>query len=206
MLNSKQISVHRSETGGITILVALMLLVLLTIAAVGMSKNSFREIVTTGFVRQGAMARNVADSGVEWAIHWIDLENGKVATGVAQQFTAVKAGLLQDPLLAGKAKDITSVNPAAPTDYVPGDALQSDLTLVGPAGVTQGFTVGLTLMGKLPIANMSQGTGAGAFTPAAGGPLNQAPDLWAVRSDAQVIQGPTTFIHAKEVWVSTPVQ
>lgn len=206
MRNPDRRTLTGTETGGITILVALMLLVLLTIAAVGMSRNSFREIVTTGFVRQGAMARNTADSGVEWAIHWIDLENGKVATGVAQQFTAVKAGLLQDPLLAGKAKDITSTSPAAPSDYVPGSSLLPELTMAGPAGVTQGFTVGLTLMGKLPIANMSQGIGGGAFTPAAGGPLNQAPDLWAVRSDAQVIQGPTTFIHAKEVWISTPVQ
>jgi hypothetical protein len=34
-----------SQSGGITILVALMLLVFLTIVAVGMSRNSFREVV-----------------------------------------------------------------------------------------------------------------------------------------------------------------
>jgi hypothetical protein len=60
-------------------------------------------------------------------------------------------------------------------------------------------------MGKLPIVNMSQGTGSGGFTPASGGPLLLAPDLWAIRSDAQVNQGSVTFIHAREVWVSTPV-
>lgn len=194
-----------SETGGITILVALMLLVLLTIAAVGMSRNSFREIVTTGFVRQGAMARNVADSGIEWSIQWIDLQNAPAATGASQQVVQIKAGLLENPLLAGKAKDITS-SPSAPVDYVPGAASHPDFQIPGPSGVTQGFTVGLTLMGKLPIANMSQGVGSGAFAPATGGRLNLAPDLWGIRSDAQVTQGSTTFIHAKELWISTPVQ
>jgi len=61
-------------------------------------------------------------------------------------------------------------------------------------------------MGKLPVTDISQGSGSGAFTPASGGPLRQAPDLWAVRSDAQVQQGSVTFIHAKEAWISTPVQ
>lgn len=194
------------EAGGITIIVALMLLVLLTVAALAMSRNSLREIVTSGFSRQGAMARNIADSGIEWSIHWIDLENGKVATGSALQLTSLKAALLADDTLAGVAKDINSTNFTAPVNYTPGGTLQADLMLTGATGVTQGYTLGLTRMGKLPITYMSQGAGTGAFTPASGGPLKQAPDLWALRSDAQVLQGPATFIHAKEVWISTPVQ
>jgi hypothetical protein len=191
-----------SQAGGITILVSLMLLVLLTIAAVGMSRNSFREIVTSGFSRQGAMTRNVADSGIEWSIHWIDLENGKLATsGAALQLNTLKTTLLADETLAGIAKDISTGG-----DYAPGGTLQSDLKLPGPTGVIQGFTLGLTRMGKLPVTDISQGAGSGAFTPASGGPLRQAPDLWAVRSDAQVQQGSVTFIHAKEAWISTPVQ
>jgi len=190
-----------NQAGGITILVALMLLVLLTIAAVGMSRNSFREIVTSGFSRQGAMARNVADSGIEWSIHWIDIENGKVATGDALQVATMKASLLADDTKAGVAKNINGGS-----DYVPGSTLQAGMKLPAPTGITEGFTIGLTRMGKLPITDMSQGSGSGAFTPASGGPLLQAPDLWAVRSDAQVKQGDVTFIHAKEAWISTPVQ
>lgn len=206
MLHSRPRNPKHSQAGGITIIVALMLLVLLTVAAVAMSRNSLREIVTSGFSRQGAMARNVADSGIEWSIHWIELENSKVASGAAQKFAQLKGGLLDVETLAGRAKDVNSTNFSAPLDYVPGGTLQTEFQLSGPAGVTQGFTLGLTRMGKLPITMMSQGAGSGAFTPASGGPLKQAPDLWAVRSDAQVIQGPTTFIHAKEVWISTPVQ
>jgi Tfp pilus assembly protein PilX len=210
MIPSRQRDLRSSETGGITIVVALMLLVLLTIAAVAMSRNSLRDIVTSGFTRQGAMARNVADSGIEWANYWIDLDNSTTAAGTALQMTNLKAGLLLDPTLSGVAKDVATASltgpELAPAAYHPGTTLQADLTLPSPAGVTQGFTLGLTHMGKLPITMMSQGSGTNAFTPAAGTENKNAPDLWAVRSDAQVSQGGMTFIHAKEVWISTPVQ
>ncbi len=195
---------NHSEAGGITILVALMLLVLLTIAAVGMSRNSFREIVTSGFSRQGAMARNAADSGVEWAVHWIEIENSNVATGVPAQFRIQRAALRENQLLQGFARDALTG-----ADYSPDVALVPDFTLAGsPDGVVQGFTLGLTLMGKGSVSNTGQGITQGSFAPASGSAqaLKVLPDLWAVRSDAQVQQGATTFIHAREAWITTPVQ
>jgi len=195
---------NHAEAGGITILVALMLLVLLTIAAVGMSRNSFREIVTSGFSRQGAMARNTADSGVEWAVHWIEIENSNVATGVPAQFRNQRAVLRSNELLQGFAKDALTG-----ADYSANAAPAADFTLAGsPDGVVQGFTLGLTLMGKGSASNTSQGITQGSFAPASGSTqaLKVLPDLWAVRSDAQVQQGATTFIHAREAWITTPVQ
>jgi hypothetical protein len=197
-----------SEAGGITIILALMLLVLLTVAAVGMSRNALRDIVTVGFGRQGAMARNVADSGLEWSIHWLDPENGKVANeGSALHLTTLKAALLQDPTLAGVAK---AVQAGDPTDYSPGGTPPTDLMLSSPTGTTQGYTLGLTYMGKLPPDLTGQGASTGTFRPASGELPKLGPDLWAVRSDAQVTQGtvtsPVTFIHARELWISTPIQ
>ena len=195
---------NRSEVGGITILVALMLLVLLTIAAVGMSRNSFREIVTSGFTRQGAMARNTADSGVEWAVHWFEIENSNVATGVPAQFLSQRKVLLKNELLQGFTKDALTG-----ADYSADGALEPDFTLAGsPVGVVQGFTLGLTLMGKGSAINMSQSVTQGSYSPASGSTQSRKvlPDLWAVRSDAQVQQGATTFIHAREAWITTPVQ
>jgi Tfp pilus assembly protein PilX len=43
---------NQAQTGAITIMVALMLLVLLTLSAIGMSRNSFREVVNSAFSRQ----------------------------------------------------------------------------------------------------------------------------------------------------------
>ena len=202
------------QTGGITILVTLMLLVLITVAAMSMSKNALRELMISGTSRQGSMARNVADSGIEWATYWVDQYNSPAATGTAQMLNNLKVYLGQNPNMAGIAWDPTSAPPytkynpaslAAP----PGDTTVS-VTTNGTTQTTQGFTVALTRMGKLPITNMSQGISQGSYTPAAGAVPLQAPDLWAFRSDSQVTVGTgplaMTFFHAKEAWISTPAQ
>lgn len=195
-------TIDRSQQGGVTILVALMLLVLLTLAAIGMSRNSFREIVASGTIRQGSMARNTADSGLEWSIYWMDLTNLPGATGNAKKLADLKQTLLLDKTKAGVAKDVSDSTGA--TDYVPG--ANPVLTMPSVGDTTQTVSIGLTSMGKLPITGMSEGVGAGAFKPASGAISEVQPDLWAVRSDAQVTVGGVTFIHAREAWISTPIQ
>jgi len=200
---------ERSQAGGVTIMVALMLLVFITLTAVGMSRNSFREVVIAGTSRQGTMARNVADSGIEWSIYWMDFTNSASATGPALKLNQLKVALLQNSPLSGQPWDVMSANAASPTRYTPGATKTESLpTVLTPTGTTttQEFTAGLIRMGKLPIADISQGIGSGAYTPSVGKESQAAPDLWAVRTDAQVRVGGVTFIHAKELWVSTPVQ
>ena len=193
------------QAGAITIMVALMMLVLLTIAALGMSRNAFRDIVNSGFSRQGAMADNVAESGLDWSVYWLDPANPPSgANPSAVNLINLQNTLLKDDTLEGVPKAIS--DPSGGTPYVPGGSAPADLSWTNPTGVTEGYTVGLTRMGKLPVTGMSQGSGAGAFTPAAGNQNLQAPDLWAVRADAQVVQGGVTFIHGKEAWISTPVK
>ncbi|WP_306600151.1 pilus assembly PilX N-terminal domain-containing protein [Geothrix sp. 21YS21S-2] len=198
------------ETGGITILVALMLLVFITLTAVGMSRNSFREVVISGTTRQGALARNVADSGVEWSIYWMTLENAPYAAGPSAKLKDLKATLLATPSLSGRSWNVMSTDLTAPSIYNPQSATQAvtldPITTSGGTTVTQGYAIGLTSMGKMLVTNMSQGLGSGAFAPATGNESKQAPDLWAVRSDARVGVGAVSFVHAKELWISTPVQ
>jgi Tfp pilus assembly protein PilX len=203
-----------SQTGGITILVALMMLVLLTLSAVSMSRNSFRAVVSSGFSRQGAMARNVADSGLEWAMYWMTPANSPAATNSAaslnNEMNFLRANNNQGATsMAGVAYDIQTGAVYTPGS-LPRMALKGDLSWTTSGSVTEGYTIGVTRMGKLPITGMSQGAGPGAFSPASGAPMLQAPDLWAIRSDAQVTQGSgagsVTFTHAREAWVSTPVQ
>jgi hypothetical protein len=202
----------RSETGGTTIMVSLMLLVLLTIAAIGMSRNSFREAVISGTSRQGSQVRNTGDSGIEWSIFWMDPTNTTSPTPTASALKNLKTQLLLNANQSGVPYDpntggvYNTVNPPSP----PADlALPSVTSSTGT--VTQlGYTIALTRMGKLPVTDMSQTADASGFRPAAGGEIRQAPDLWAVRSDARVTVGvgtfAPTFIHAKEAWISTPVQ
>lgn len=199
-------SIHDPQAGGITIIVTLMLLVLLTVAAMGMSKNAMRELAISGTTRQGAMARNVADSGIEWSIYWLDAANNASAAGTSLGLKNLKSKLAQDDTLAGRAYDPTT-QALYPTTVLP--TPPADTTIGSISGTTQGFTVALTRMGKLPIANMSQGTGPASFTPAQGIEVKQAPDLWALRSDSQITVGSgllaAKFFHSKEAWISTPV-
>ena len=197
-----------AETGGVTILVALMMLVFITITALGLSRNSFRQVVISGTARQGAMARNTADSGIEWSIYWMDYANSASAVNSAANLNAMKVALLQNNAISGTAYDIMS-SATTPVVYVPGANTAVTLpavTTTGGTAVTQAFTAGLTRMGKLPITDMSQGVGSGVFAPAQGGESLQAPDLWAIRTDAQVTVAGVTFVHAKETWITTPVQ
>jgi hypothetical protein len=196
---------RRAEAGAITMMVALMLLILLTLAAVGMSRNSFREVVSSGFQRQGAMSSNVADSGLEWSVYWLDLDNSPSATsGLQSQLVNLKKALLADNSLAGVSKAVS--DPSGATNYGFGASGVSDMVLPSPSGVTEGYSLGLTRMGKLPITDISQGNGPGQFAPASGEAILQAPDLWSIRADAQVKQGSVTFVHGVEAWFTTPVQ
>ncbi|MBL0312620.1 MAG: hypothetical protein IPP78_07895 [Holophagaceae bacterium] len=208
MLKTTRSAPFHTQSGGITILVALSLLVLLTIAAVGMSRNSFREVVISGTSRQGAMVRNNADAGIEWSIYWLDLANAPGATQTSTQLQALKTNLLLDELKSGKPFSV--VGGAAyskPTDIA---SLDTDQKLPDVGETQQGFSISLTRMGKLPITDTSQGITQGSFAPATGAISKQAPDLWAVRSDGQVQVGTgllaPTFLHSKEAWISTPVQ
>jgi Tfp pilus assembly protein PilX len=145
-------------------IVALMLLVMITVGAMGMSKNAIRELAISGTSRQGAMARNVADSGIEWAVYWLDDGNTTGAADSALSLRTLKSQLAANDTQAGVAYDPITLAPVTSTLPTP----PTDMTIGSVSGTTQGFTVALTRMGKLPITNMSQGTGPASFSPAQG--------------------------------------
>ena len=200
-MHCRMLQTPSAQRGGITILVALMLLVLLTVTAVGMSRNAFREVVISGTERQGAQARNVADSGCEYGILWMSPPSLRVApaSSSAEKLQGLAAHLLEDQLYGtpydlGQNACTTSNTGTPPAD------------LQVPAQSGNGFNLALTAMGKLPTANQSQSAGSvtSGFTPAIGGLNLAAPDLWALRSDGVAKAGEVTFYHSKEAWISTP--
>lgn len=195
---------RRSQTGGVSIMVTLMMLVLLTVAALAMSRNSFREIVASGTARQGAIARNLADSGIEYGILWIqpsnlypaDPTNNASAVQLQSLATFLVAGELY-----GKAYKLDRGLYAAPNLATPNNDLQV------PANSGNGFNIALTAMGKMPITNQSQtaGSATSGYTPASGNIAFSAPDLWAIRSDGVYnAAGVMKFSNSKEAWISSP--
>ena len=73
------------ERGGITILVALILLGMMTLGAFAMAKNSLREVAVTGNTWQAAKAAEAADAGLDWFVVWTHPANADAATTVQRK-------------------------------------------------------------------------------------------------------------------------
>lgn len=58
------------ERGGMTILLALILLSAMTVGALALSQNSLREISITGNETTGRKSFETADAGLDWVITW----------------------------------------------------------------------------------------------------------------------------------------
>ena len=72
-----------AEAGGVTAILALVLVVVMGAAAFGLSRDSLRELAISGSVSQGAKAENAADSGMDWFITWAHPDNVTAFTGAA---------------------------------------------------------------------------------------------------------------------------
>ena len=172
------------ESGGIFILVALMLLVLLMIAAVSMSKNSFRQVVIAGTARQASSVINTADTGLEWSLFWMYPPNRTAGAPGAGATAVINAlNTLNDPTLAGKPQLI-----AATGEMV---------TLPDPInGSIRSYDIQVTQMGRVKPYGFSVQN------------VEFYPLAWAVRSDAKLkypgLAG-LTFQHSREMWLTTPI-
>jgi Tfp pilus assembly protein PilX len=179
-------SLNHPEAGGITIVVTLMLLVLLTVAAVAMSKNALREMIVSGTSRQGSEVRGLADTGLEYSIYWMIQErenrpavNATVTTGY-QGLINTMDKLRNQPELGGSYNFIGT---------------SADMTVTPTTGKTGTFDLWMLRMGKLPVVLTSQ--------------IDERlkPDLWAIRSNAVLdYGGAMQFQHNRETWVSTSIK
>lgn len=180
MTTSPFLAVPRpAERGGITILVVLSLLVLITAAAVGMSRNSMRELMIVGSSRQAANVRQAADAGLDFAVLWINPQNN--TTGVSS-------------LEFQKQADSLAQNTENQGIYFPvsGGAPTTETTLQNTPDYRQAFSVSLLRVDQLDIPLSSD--------------PRAKPDLWVVHSAGTVAAGSTSFQHDKEMWVTTAVR
>lgn len=165
----------RREAGGITIIVALMLLSLLTVVAFGLSRGSFREVITAGTVRQGQEVRNLADSGLEWGVYWVTPEVNQDGGVAATNLVKVLNELSAKTELQGLERAVTPAGSMTKT----------------ADGVTREFGLTVVRMGQLPVPNTSE--------------TLAKPDLWSVRANAQLkYANGITFNHRRESWILAP--
>lgn len=90
----------QSQQGGMTIIMALGLLVVMSLAAFNLSRNAIRELSTTGHTIQGNKAAEASDAGLDWFIVWASPFNSASAfasTAVGNLALAKAMNDIQDP-------------------------------------------------------------------------------------------------------------
>ncbi len=176
-----------AERGGITILVVLSLLVLLTIASLAMSKNAIRQGITAGTIRQAAQAQNMADAGIEWTVFW-----------VAPDFSGNRAAPTGGALALQTARDTLQAN--ANFGFAGSPISTADMTVSSAGGITQSFDVAVTLMGQVTPPGGSPNPSRSSASALSATALN----LWGVRTNGYLAySGGPTFIHRREAWFTT---
>lgn len=88
------------EVGGITIIVALVLISVMGAAAVGLSRSSIRELAITGTLVQGTKADKAADAGLDWFVTWSHPDNVQ-----ANESTATAQGTLAQTIVGLKRRE-----------------------------------------------------------------------------------------------------
>ena len=81
LVNPNFTHARASERGAITIIVALVLIMLMSLAAFSLSRNALRELATSGSVVQGNKASEAADAGLDWFVVWSHPDNVSLAIG-----------------------------------------------------------------------------------------------------------------------------
>lgn len=121
------------ELGGIAILVVLVLLSIMTVAAVSVGSTSLREISITGNESVGRKAAEAADAGMDWTIAWSNPDATGASTGVAETSIQNAMRELKEAIGSQDAGTIT-----VSSDPLPSDAAGNDYTDYGILNKTTG--------------------------------------------------------------------
>lgn len=148
-----------AEQGGMLIVVAIGVLVVVTAAAFSLSRTSLRELATTGNVYQAARAETASDAGLDWFMAWA----GQAASGGAVPadaksgaVTGVVLTMLERPQLGELKQTWTSDVTAASDPFL--------LQGLGPdKGYTQAFDLQLEYLGN-PSGDASGNKSVGSFS------------------------------------------
>ena len=95
-------SLRKRQAGGVTIIVALVLVTVMGAGVFGLARSSLRELAISGSVSQGVKADKAADSGMDWFITWAHPDNIAANAG-----NATAEGALATTLTSLKRTDWT---------------------------------------------------------------------------------------------------
>ena len=188
---------HHPESGGLTILMALVMLVVVTVAAFGLSRSSLREVLITGNESTGRKAFEMADSGLDYVISWGSPYATTAATPTAAALQTKMGSLLDAIDLPGVAQT-GFIDSSGTLRYkmlastVGGDMTPSPSAYLQKSAVTPAFDLEVRYLGQVPLQN----TGSGGF-------IKSNRSFWLVHSTGRANIGTTgqSFISQREALV-----
>ena len=130
-----------SEQGGLTILLALILVSVMGAATFSMSRNVIRELSMGGTVVQGEKASAAADAGLDWVVVW-----GQGYLNSLSYAGASPTGG-QSTLVTSLTSAMSGVNTGLPITIAAGTDSTMTLNNGGSANSTQQFDLELRYLG-----------------------------------------------------------
>ena len=195
MMNRTRTFRH-AESGGLTILMALGMLVVVTVAALGLSRSSLREALITGNESTGRKAFEMADSGLDYVISWGSPYANTAGTPTAAALQTNMGNLLNaidtPTAQAGFIDSSGTLKYQMLASSVGGDMTPSTTTYLQNSVVTPAFDLEVRYLGQIPLQN----TGAGGF-------VKSNRSFWLVHSTGRANIGTTgqSFISQREALV-----
>lgn len=148
------------QQGGLTIVMALVLVGVMGAATFSLSRNAIRELSMAGTIIQGNKAGAAADAGLDWVITW-----GQGGVKLAD-FTAANPSASQNKMLSDMKGTLSSTT-GYPATTILGKGVQAMSLNWGTATTDQNFDLEFRFLGALPAGR--QGGGSSDNSGASGG-------------------------------------
>lgn len=153
MRHATTASFRTRQQGGLTIIMALVLVGVMGAATFSLSRNAIRELSMAGTLIQGEKAAAAADAGLDWVIIW--------GQGGVNQAAFVAAGpkASQVYLLAGIKSTLASSTGLYPPIELLGSGVPAmSLNQSTTANTDQNFDIKFWFLGALPMARSGGGS------------------------------------------------
>lgn len=189
---------HERQRGGLTIIMALVLVGVMGAATFSLSRNAIRELSTAGAIIQGSKASAAADAGLDWVIIWgqggVKLSDFTAATPSAQQSNLIT-----------KMKESISPTLGYPSFTLAGSGVAAMSMNVGAATTDQNFDVEFRFLGNLPSGRQSGGSSdnSGASGGTKGGTGSLGDYVWRVLATGRATPQNGQTYQAQRELVST---
>ncbi len=148
------------EAGGISIVVALILLSVVTVASMGMSRASLREMLIVGNESTSRKAFETADSAMDWTLTWgspySNTTADPAAASLQASMTALLAAIYSDTNRSAYTDTSGTLRTVLTGATIGGNMTPSTSSYLQSTAVQPSFDAELRYLGAYQLSNTTQ--------------------------------------------------